>query len=166
MQCAIGYSSWATISILVSCIHWLSAAQATAGDISAPLNSIVWNERDACESLQLYIWNHAPIPLRTRPPLHSTKLHRPFAIFRCEGSKFITEGGHWDSWISTSSTSHVIMHLYLFTSSSLSPYHNQIQIPVSQYYILQCVLSSTNINVCGRILRTCFTFRPREEVKY
>lgn len=136
-------SHWVLIKsyhFLAFYIHWLSAAQATAGDISAPLNSIVWVERDAYESLQLYIWNHTPIPLRTRASLHSTKqckvVHRPSAIFRCEGSKSITEGRYWDSWISTSNDTGVIMHLYLSTSSSLCPYHDQIHFSVSQYCVL------------------------------
>lgn len=60
-------------------IHRLSVAQATAGDISAPLNSIVWVERDACESPQLCISNHSPTPLRTRTPLHS--------IQQCKGAQ-------------------------------------------------------------------------------
>lgn len=121
-------------------IHRSSVAQATAGDISAPLNNIVWVERDAYESLQLCIWNHTPIPWRTRASLHSIKqskvVQRPSAIFRCEGSKSITEGRYWDSWISTSSGTGVIMHLYLSTSSSLCPHHHQIHFPVSQYCIL------------------------------
>lgn len=97
------------------------------------------------ETMPLFPWEQEHLYI----PQSFTDL---FAIFRCEVSKFITEGGHWDSWISTSSTSHVILHLYLFTSPSLFPYYNQIQIPVSQFYVLQCVLSSTNINVCRRIL--------------
>lgn len=92
-QCPIGFSSWPIISEPCN-IDWLSAAQATAGDSCALPNSIVWVERDARESLPLNIWNHTPVPLRTRTSLHSTKrckvVQRP-AIFRCEGSESITE---------------------------------------------------------------------------
>lgn len=96
-------------------------------------------ERDACESLQLCISNHTPTPLRTRESLHSIQqckgVQRPSAIFRCEGSKSITGGRYWDSWISTRSGTGMIMHLYLSTSSSLCPYHHQIHFPDRQYCI-------------------------------
>lgn len=82
---------------------------------------------------------HSPIPLRTRASLHFIKqckvVQRPLAIFRRGGSKSITEGRYWDSWISTSSGTGVIMHLYLSTSSSLGPYHHQIHFPVNQHCI-------------------------------
>lgn len=151
----MSYHFWA------SHIHRLSVAQATAGDISAPLNSIVWVERDACESLQLCIWNHTPIPLTTRASLHFIKqckvVQRPSAIFRCEGSKSITEGRYWDSWISTSSGMDVIMHLLSV--------HIIFPVPISQPNTFSCqsVLyfslsmtcwdrTSLNINICGKIL--------------
>lgn len=104
-------------------------------------------------------------PLRTRASLHSIKqckvVQRPSAIFRCEDSKSITETEAWDSWISTSRGTVVIMHLYLSTSSSLCLYHHQIHFPVRQYCIspwawpvvIEILL---NINIdCGRNVAHC-----------
>lgn len=48
--------------LLAAHIGGLSVAQATAGDVSALLCSIVWAERDAFESLQLCIWNMPIFP--------------------------------------------------------------------------------------------------------
>ena len=84
-------------------------------------------------------WNRTPIPLRTRASLHCIKeckvVQRPSAIFRCDGSKSITEETYWDSLISTSNGRGVIMHCNLSTSSFLCPYHNEIHFPVSQCWI-------------------------------
>lgn len=155
-------------------IYWLSAAQATAGDISAPLNSIVWVEKDAYESVQLYIWNHTPIPLRTKVSLHSTQqckvVLRPSATFRCDGSKSITRGRCWDSWISTSRDIGVIMHIYRSTSSFLCTCRNQIHFSVRRYCALLWawpveIEICLNINILDVVLVTCLAFWAREEVK-
>lgn len=56
--------------------HWcgpIVCCPATSGDISAPLNSIVWDERDSSESLQLCIWNHTRTPQTTKLSLCCTK---------------------------------------------------------------------------------------------
>lgn len=155
-------------------IYWLSVAQATAGDISAPLNSIVWVEKDAYESVQLFIWNHTPIPLRTKASLHLTQqckvVLRPLAIFRCEGSKSITGGRYWDSCISTSREIGVIMHIYLSTSSFLCTCRNQIHFSVRRYCALLwawpvAIEFCLNINILDVVLVTCLAFWAREEVK-
>lgn len=53
----MSYDFWA------SHVHRLSVEQAAAGDISAPLNSIVWVESDADESLQLLYLKPYPYSL-------------------------------------------------------------------------------------------------------
>lgn len=108
--------------------------------------------------------SETPIPLRTRASLHPIKqckvIQRPSAIFRHGGSKSITEGRYWDSWISTSSGRGVIMPLYLSTSSSLCLYHQQIHFPVSHYCTLPEALPVEieillNINIYRRVLACC-----------
>lgn len=108
--------------------------------------------------------SETPIPLRTRASLHPIKqckvIQRPSAIFRHGGSKSITEGRYWDSWISTSSGRGVIMPLYLSTSSSLCLYHQQIHFPVSHYCTLPGALPVEieillNINIYRIVLACC-----------
>lgn len=132
--CPIGCSSWVFISEPPTFTGYL---------LHRPQQVIAlphWTALSGLKGIQLCIWNSTPIPSRTRASLHSIKqcevVQRPSAIFRCEGSKSITEGRYWDSWISTSSGIGMIMRFYLSTLSSLCPYHYQIHFSVSQYCIL------------------------------
>lgn len=95
---------------------------------------------------------------------------RPLAIFRSEGSKSITRGRCWDSWISTSRDIGVIMHIYLFTSSFLCTCCNQIHFSVRGFCALLwawpvAIEICLNINILDVVLVTCLAFWAREEVK-
>lgn len=121
--CPIGCSSWVFISEPPTFTGYL---------LHRPQQVIAlphWTTLSELKGIQLCIWNRTPIP-------SCEVVQRPSAIFRCEGSKSITERKYWDSWISTSSGIGVIMRLYLSTLSSLCPYHYQIHFSVSQYCIL------------------------------
>lgn len=79
---------------------------------------------------------------------------------------------HWDSWISTSGDTGVIMHLYLSSSSSPGPYHKEIHFSVRRCWCFCFKHAPTaeteiclNTNVCGRRLEACFAVRARKEVR-
>lgn len=119
--CCTGHSRWYLCPTAHHCLSWKKHLWVTTA----------LNLKPSPRSPESKSISTSPHPIKKYKVVQT-----PSAIFRSEGSKSITEGRHWDSWMSTSSSTGVIMHLYLSRSSSLCPYRSWIHFSVIQNCIL------------------------------